>query len=488
MYKNARVLIVEDAIALAETYKAYLQKDGFDVRIATTGADALGMLDDFTPELLLLDVNLPDMTGLEVMRHVKSRGVAADFIVMTSQGSVQLAVQAMREGAFEFLMKPLNADRLRMTLHSALQKRPESSATRKSEQVCKTGDFAGFIGTSPVMNQIYRMLENAAPSNATVFITGESGTGKELCAEALHKLSRRSQGPFVAMNCAAIPREILESELFGHVKGAFTGAHQDRKGAVMNADGGTLFLDEICEMDLGLQAKLLRLLQTRLVQRVGEDTPRPADIRVICATNRDPMAELAAGRFREDLFYRLHVVPMEMPPLRQRGEDVLLIARHFLKIFSQEDGKNFEGFTQEAANALLTSDWPGNVRQLQNVMRNIVVMQTGPLVELQMLPAQVKRLPHLEAAQVLNHNFSRMTSEAKHVHPAAGANRDIRHDHAVEPLDHVIRRTIEAAVAHFDGSVPRAAAALEVAPSTLYRRMQLWQSDTGVVSDYMSMQ
>ncbi len=495
MVYQARVLIVEDAIALAETYRNYLIKDSCIVELAITGEAALTLLDSFNPDLVLLDVNLPDMTGLEVLRRIKARGLSPEFVIMTANGSVQLAVQSMREGAFEFLMKPLNGERLRTTVRNALSQTPQSATTQRHSPQKGTperNNFAGFIGNSPAMSAIYRMLENAAPSNATVFLTGESGTGKELCAEALHQLSRRSAGPFVALNCAAIPRDILESELFGHVKGAYTGAHTDRKGAVMRADGGTLFLDEICEMDPGLQAKLLRFLQTRLVQRVGDDTPRPADIRIVCATNRDPLAEVSAGRFREDLFYRLHVVPVELPPLRARGDDLLLIANHFLQLFAIEDAKTFAGFTEAAAQALLAHNWPGNVRQLQNVVRNIVVMQPGPMIEFEALPQTIRQSPHLAAADALSRGLSQLAAEAQNptapIHFSHRTRLAKSGSSPIEPLDAVIRRTIEEAISHFDGSVPRAAAALEVAPSTVYRRMQIWQDTDGTSQNYVSMQ
>ncbi len=330
-------------------------------------------------------------------------------------------------------------------------------------QIETLSDFEGFIGTSPAISSVYQMIKNAASSAATVFITGESGTGKELCAEALHKLSSRSQKPFIALNCAALQRDILESELFGHVKGAYTGAHSDRKGAVLSADGGTLFLDEICEMDVGLQAKLLRFLQTRQVQRLGDDTLRAVNVRIICATNRDPIIEVKSGRFREDLFYRLHVVPMNLPPLRARENDAVAISKHFLALYGVEDGKKYIGFSPEAEQALAAYNWPGNIRELQNVVRNVVVMQSGGIIELKNLPSGIQ-YNNTSIAEKLNHDFDQ-TIKISNSLPV------------LEPLDSVIRNTIEFAIAKFNGSIPRAAAALEVAPSTIYRKMQMWQAD-----------
>ena len=464
MSRCVRVLVVEDVPPLAETYRLTLRKEGYEVAVAHDGAEALDAMRRSAPDILLLDVNLPDMSGLDIMRAARAQRLAAESIMMTAQGSVQLAVEAMREGAFDFLMKPFNAERLRTTVRNALERRPAELA--EPARANRDG-FAGFIGRSAAMEAVYRMLESAAPSNATVFITGESGTGKELCADALHKLSRRRAGPLVALNCAAIPRDMLESELFGHVKGAFTGAVADRKGAVMRADGGTLFLDEICEMDLTLQAKLLRFLQTRLVQAVGEDTPRPADVRIVCATNRDPEAEVAVGRLREDLFYRLHVVPLHLPPLREREGDALLIAERLLDAFAREDGKTFTGFSPEAARLVAANPWPGNVRQLQNAVRNVVVMQGGPIVEAHMLP--LARAAGTVAASPVG------PAPTRHVEAPAAPVRSA----TVLPLDFVIKGAIERAIEHFEGNIPRAAAALEVAPSTIYRRLQIWGAAAG---------
>ncbi len=266
-------------------------------------------------------------------------------------------------------------------------------------------------------------------------------------------MSPRKSKQLVAINCASIPKDLLESEVFGHVKGAFTGASADRLGAVLQADGGTLFLDELCEMDLSLQAKLLRFLQTGSVQRVGEDKPRPVDVRVVCATNRDPGAEVAAGRFREDLYYRLHVIPIELPPLRDREDDVLLIARRFLAQYAKEEGKAFSSFDPDVETAMLAHNWPGNVRELQNLIRKVCVLNSGEVVTLSMLPKELQGKANL----------------------AAGAGKEQllqRSDEAIVPLETVIQRTIQAAIDKCGGNIPRAAQALGLSPSTLYRRLQ----------------
>lgn len=471
MTKTSRVLIVEDAIALGETYRAMLKADGHEVELCARADEAIARLESFLPSVLLVDVNLPDMNGLEILRLVRSRELPVEVVMMTAQGSVQLAVEAMREGAFDFIMKPFSPDRLKVTVRNAHERRRMANTLAEITDTFDRDRFANFIGRSLPMQAIYRIIQSAAPSNATVFVTGESGTGKELCADALHRLGKRSKAPFVAINCAAIPRDMLESEIFGHAKGAFTGAVSDRKGAVLQAHGGTLFLDEICEMDLSLQAKMLRFLQTMTVQKVGEDQVRPVDVRVVCATNRDPQAEVAAGRFREDLFYRLHVVPIELPPLREREDDVLLIARDFLARFAKEDDKAFTGFTPASEIALRDYAWPGNVRQLQNVIRQIVVLSEGPLVDVGVLPREIQtatpmtRLPQVEAFAPV---AAFVEGPARPAYQAAPRTK-------IEPLEVSIRRIIEAAVEQCGGSIPRAAAALDVAPSTLYRRIQSWQ-------------
>lgn len=474
MSKNAKVLIVEDSTSLGEAYKAMLLGDDHLVELVTRVDEALARLEGFLPTVLLVDVNLPDRNGLEILQHVRQKQMPVEVVMMTAQGSVQLAVEAMRQGAFDFVMKPFSPDRLRVTVRNAHERRSLANTIAAISESFDRERFASFIGRSLPMQATYRIIQSAASSNATVFVTGESGTGKELCADALHRLSRRAKAPFVAINCAAIPRDMLESEIFGHAKGAFTGAVADRKGAVLQANGGTLFLDEICEMDLSLQAKMLRFLQTMTVQRVGEDQVRPVDIRIVCATNRDPQAELAAGRFREDLFYRLHVVPVELPPLREREDDVLLIARDFLARFAKEDGKVFTGFSPDVELAFRNYSWPGNVRQLQNVIRNIVVLSQGPMVELPDLPREVLpswSTPRPMASLAPQAAATPPMSSPPMSPPVAEAAPGV-----IEPLESTIRRAIEAAIAQCGGSVPRAAAALDVAPSTLYRRLQAWEN------------
>ena len=387
-------------------------------------------------------------------------------------GSISTAVEAMREGAYDFLVKPFNADRLLITLSNVLERRRLSTMVATLSGHFSQPEFCGFIGKSEVMQSVYRMIAAAASSKATVFITGQSGTGKEVAAQAIHSISPRANAPFIPLNCAAVPKDLLESAIFGHVKGAFTGAQTDRDGAAASAHGGTLFLDEICEMSIELQPKLLRFLQTGSFQRVGSDRVETVDVRILCATNRDPMTEVAAGRFREDLFYRLHVLNIMLPPLRERGSDILQLAEHFLEEYTREENKNFTGFSSETEHLLSSYVWPGNIRQLQNLIRNTVVMHSGPVVTPEMLPAQF--LASLPADNEALHTAPNLSMRLQPTSSRAVPQGTIK------PLAEVERDAIEAAIALCDGNIPRAAAALGVSPSTLYRKRQSWETPIAV--------
>ena len=457
------VLVVEDTASMAELYRAYLERAGFTVAVAGSGAAALAALEAGVPRAIVLDLNLPDMSGLDILGRIVSEKLPASVVVVTTDGSIKIAVEAMRAGAYDFIVKPFTADRLTTTIRNACESARLKTEVDVLRDSFTRGRFCGFIGESLPMQAVYRALEAAGPSNATIFVTGESGTGKELCAEAVHRLSRRAGGPFVAINCGAIPRDLIESELFGHVRGSFTGAVADRAGAVGQADGGTLFLDEIGEMHIDLQTKLLRFLQTGVFRPVGGSRDEKADIRVVCATNRDPLAEVNAGRFREDLYYRLHVVPIQLPPLREREDDVVLIAGELLKQIAGEEQRRFRAFTPDAIEALRAYEWPGNVRQLQNVLRNAIVMHQGEEVTAAMLP--IPRSAHAPEAPVL---VPRPAPP-----PGASANADPASWSLVSDivaLAEIERIAIEKAIAICEGNVPRAAAFLGVSPSTIYRK------------------
>ena len=334
-----KVLLVEDEQPLVSLYKEYLKDEPLDITHASSGKEALNQLTTNEPDLILLDVRLPDMSGTEILDFIQERGLKAAVIMITAHGSINMAVETMRGGAYDFLVKPFNRQRLVQTIESALKRETIKQQVIAAPKPVATKGLQGFIGKSNAMQVIYRMVESAAPSKATTFITGESGTGKEVTAEAIHRMSPRGKKPLVVLNCAAIPKDLMVSEIFGHVKGAFTGAISDHEGAASQADGGTLFLDEVCEMDLHLQSKLLRFIQTGTFTKVGGTKQEKVDIRFICATNRDPLVEIGEGRFREDLYYRLHVIPIHLPPLRARDGDTLEIARKILVEFATEEGK-----------------------------------------------------------------------------------------------------------------------------------------------------
>jgi DNA-binding NtrC family response regulator len=467
-----RVLLVEDTPSLSSLYETVLTRAGHRVVCAFSLAEARLHCESNRPRLVLLDLQLPDGDGLELLQAMRREVPDSRVIVITANGSINRAVQAMRAGAFDFLVKPFDEGRLISAVQNALASAPYLQDEVAAQE--ETTSFQGFIGQSPAMAEIYRMVRAIGRSTATVFITGESGTGKEVCARAIHAMSTRAAKPFVPLNCAAIPRDLLESEVFGHLKGAFTGALADKPGAAAVADGGTLFLDEICEMDLSLQTKLLRFLQTSTVQPVGATRAVPVDVRIVCATNRDPLEEVAAGRFREDLYYRLHVVPIHMPPLRARPEDIMDIAQASLVRFAAEEGKAFTGFDDEVARLLTNRAWPGNVRQLLNVIRNVVVLHDGPLVTAGMLPPDIAPIaapppapaPAAEVAPLPSPRGVPASTTRERVALLVGT-----------PMATIERELIEATIAHCDGSIPRAARMLALSPSTIYRKLESW---TGV--------
>ncbi|OIQ98427.1 regulatory protein LuxO [mine drainage metagenome] len=450
---------------MSALYQEYLHDEPWTVVSAETGAGALEILRSRPVQAVLLDIRLPDMDGLDILRTVIQDGLECSVVVMTAHGSVNTAVAAMRDGAFDFIVKPFQPERLVITLRNALEHQRLHRIVATFKEDLDRQQYCGFIGGSLAMQAVYRIIDQAAKSRATVFVTGESGTGKELCAEAVHRRSPRAAGPFVAINCGAIPKDLMESEIFGHVRGAFTGATADRDGAASRADGGTLFLDEVCEMDLALQIKLLRFIQTGTFQRVGGSRLEQVDVRFVCATNRDPLKEVEAGRFREDLFYRLHVIPVHMPPLRDRDDDVLIVANRFLADFSKEEGKGFQRFSPAAEAALRAYDWPGNIRQLQNVVRNAVVLNDGEAVEPAMLP------PPLSPGMAAPVPAATAAGPA----PVAAAPRADGLS-VIRPLWVVEKETIERAIDLCGGNIPKAAALLGISPSTIYRKKISWES------------
>ena len=471
--RPAPLLLVEDTQSLQVLYRSVLARAGHEVASATTASDALRLFAQSEMNIVLLDLVLPDRDGLSLMKDMLDLRPDTAVIVMTAHGSVGRAVEAMRAGAHEFLVKPFDEARLLSAVANVaggpVASSPVAPAPRRAARAqtasadspdSLTG--SGFIGSSEVMERLHQKINSVARSMATVFITGESGTGKELCALAVHGASPRAAGPFIALNCGAIPQDLLESEVFGHMKGSFTGAISDKPGAAAAADGGTLFLDEICEMAPALQTKLLRFLQTSTVVPVGATRPRKVNVRIICATNRDPLDAVRRGEFREDLYYRLFVVPLHMPPLRDRGEDVLEIAETALARFAREEGKPFDGLDGPVKALFRALPWPGNVRQVLNVIRNIVVLNDGGLVTLDMLPDTLDR--QIDAGAP--------TAIAPLPAPSALSLDDL----IGRPLAEIERAVIEATLARHGGSVPRAARVLELSPSTLYRKIEGWKA------------
>ncbi len=467
--RKTRVLLIEDSQSLAQIYMEYLRREPCQVLHAATGAEALELIERKPPHAVLLDLNLPDMNGMSILNHITSQGLPTAVVIITAHGSIDLAVDAMRSGAFDFLVKPFNASRLTVTLRNALEKQRLTRIVDTLRDEAMDG-YCGFVGNSLAMQAVYRIIDSAAPSKATVFITGESGTGKEICAEAIHRQSPRREGPFIPLNCAAIPRDLMESEIFGHIKGAFTGATSERKGAAALADGGTLFLDEICEMDLELQTKLLRFVQTGAFQPVGGSKVEKVDVRFVCATNRDPVLEVEENRFREDLYYRLHVIPIHLPPLRERDSDILAIATRFLTDYAAEEGKPFKRFSPETQTILLDYDWPGNVRQLQNIVRNIVVLNNAELVIPAMLPPPINQRTPTQHRQ----NPAPLPFESSAATPPPTSIATPTEGQRFQSLQQIEREAIESAIAQCDGNIPKAAAMLDISASTIYRKRQSW--------------
>lgn len=466
------LLLIEDTPSLQMVYESVLRGAGHEVVSTGTAEEGLAAFHELDPEVVLLDLMLPDRPGQVLLQEMLEERPDTRIIVITANGSINRAVEAMRAGAYEFLLKPFNEQRFLHAVETALAEGTTSPATAPEPQgtVARAIGHGDFVGSSAQMSEVYDRITSVARSMATVFITGESGTGKELCAQAVHDASTRAEGPFVPLNCAAIPRDLLESEVFGHLKGSFTGALSDKPGAAAVADGGTLFLDEVCEMDLGLQTKLLRFLQTSSIQPIGASHPRKVNVRIVCATNRDPLEEVRANRFRQDLYYRLHVVPIHLPPLRERGGDVIEITNAALERLSAEEGRSFIGLTPEVEELFRRLPWPGNVRQLLNVLRQAVVLNEGPQVTLDMLPPALREetsvtrpeapvIPPPETLPPVREN----AAEALFVDDLLGRS-------LAEIEQIVIEKTIDSV----GGSLPRAAKILNVSPSTLYRKREAW--------------
>ena len=382
---NAQVLIVDDDLAHRSMLKTIIRGWGYEVAEADDGAVAVEMVKERSFDSILMDIRMITMDGITALECIKQHNPAIPVLIMTAFSSVDTAVKALKIGAYDYLTKPLDFDVLKITLERMLDHTRLVTENKELRNILEP-DSMGMVGNSEPIKEIRSVIQTIAPSDATVLITGESGTGKELVANAIHSASRRSNKPFVAINCAALSENLLESEMFGHERGAFTGADKRREGRFLQADGGTLFLDEVGEIPVSLQPKLLRALQQGEVQRVGSDTVEHVDVRVITATNRKLAEEVEQGTFREDLYYRLNVITLRVPPLRERQGDVPLLAEFFLKKYSQKNRKNIKGLAPQAMDMLIHYAWPGNVRELENVIERAVIMTMGEYVSTRELP------------------------------------------------------------------------------------------------------
>jgi DNA-binding NtrC family response regulator len=438
-----RILIVDDSVSTLKVLERNLVSQGYLIHTAQSVADAIDLLESISIDLVVTDLRMPKVGGLDLIRHVRSHFSDTGVIMITGFASIGSAVSAIQEGAEDYLAKPFTDDELLAAVRGALQKVHTRRAV-KVPVIEMDAPPQGMIGDSPVMRGVYDLISRAAHTDATVLISGESGTGKELVARAIHYGSPRSSAPFVPVNCAGIPEGLVESELFGHVKGAFTSATGNRTGLFVGADGGTIFLDEIGELAPATQAKLLRVLQEREVQIVGADRSRKVDVRVIAATNKDLGAMVARGAFREDLFYRLHVVTIDLPALRERGDDVLLLARHFLARLTAQAGRPVPTLTERAIEALRAYAWPGNVRELQNLIQRLIVMTDDNLIDATALPLAMR--------------FSVPREQGLH-----------------RTLGDIEREHIEAVLATVGGNKTRAAEVLGINRKTLREKLKNYQ-------------
>lgn len=395
------ILVIDDEKNIRTGLQAALELDGYEVLLAEDGTTGLSLALNNEVDLVITDLRMPGVSGEDVLRRITTETPGIPVIVLTGHGTVENAVEAMRSGAYDFLTKPLNLDRLSLLVKRALQSRELVLQNRELEQEAeKRKSFEHIIGKSPSMLKLFDVVKRVAPTRASVLITGESGVGKELIANALHNLSTRKDNPIIKVHCAALAENILESELFGHEKGAFTGAVSRKRGRFELAHGGTIFLDEIGEINQSVQIKILRVLQEKMFERVGGEDTIEVDVRVITATNRDLEKEIAEGRFREDLFYRLNVVRIHVPPLRERKDDLPLMISAFVKEFAEENGKVIENIDPKARQALYAYDWPGNVRQLRNCIESAVVMTTGTVITLDELPPSIREMDEVPAITI----------------------------------------------------------------------------------------
>jgi DNA-binding NtrC family response regulator len=454
--KDARILVVDDEPMMTDSLKQNLAEEGYKVDTAATGAEAIELFDRGGHHLAICDLQLPDMDGLNVMRHMKDTHPATEVIVVTGYGSVARAVEATKAGAFYFVEKPFDFEQMLPLVEKALERRELMAETESMRRQLSTrAEYFNIIGASKQMQQIYETIESVAKSDANVLIVGESGTGKELIANAIHYNSLRSKKPFIKVNCAALPKELIESELFGHTKGAFTGAHADKEGLVQHAAGGSLLLDEIAEMPVELQPKLLRVLQERSYRKIGSEKTYAVDFRLITSTNRPPADAIRDGVLRDDLFYRISTITIHVPPLRDRTEDIQLLTDHFLNTYSKKYERPITSVSQVAYQRLFAHTWPGNVRELQNVIERAVLLAKGTKIEPVDLPFDNGSLP--EGA-------------------AQGAAWDVPPNMTLEDIEKLV---IEKTLQRTGGNKQAAANLLGIYRPRLYSKIRKYHIDVG---------
>ena len=443
--RTARILVVDDEFSVRDSLSSWFRKDGYEVQSADNATAALRLLEQARFDVALFDIKMPGMDGIELQQRVHRIDPQLLVIMITAFASVETAVQALKQGAFDYVTKPIDPDELSHLVTRALEQRRlrEENAQLKSTIEATLEPVEGIVGDSPPMRQVMRLVADVARTDATVLIRGESGTGKELIARAIHAQSARRYFPIIPVNCGSLPAELLESELFGHEKGSFTGARQRRKGRIEMADGGTLFLDEVGAIPMKMQVDLLRVLDQKEFTRVGSNRPVASDFRVICATNEDLELAVREGRFREDFYYRLHVFPIDLPPLRSRREDIPLLARHFVAHFALQMQKRITEISPEAMAQLTSWDWPGNVRELSNAIERAMVVGTPPAIRSQDLP------------------LHRLGAPGSAIAPSAG-----------ESLAEMERRHVAAVLERTGWNITRAAEVLEVDRVTVYNKIK----------------
>lgn len=447
------ILMVDDDSHLLAIVESHMQQWGYAFCGVTSSQKMWDKLEKVIPNAILLDIAIGDEDGTTLLPRLKRRFASVPIIMVTANTTVEAAVKSLKSGAYDFVCKPVDFDRLYIEIDKAITHNRLTLQVKAFQSATGRTDFHGMIGRSEPMYRVYRLIETVAPTDAAVLILGGTGTGKELSARAIHQCSKRCDGPFIAVNAPAIPRDLIESALFGHEKGAFTGAHQQHIGFCEQADGGTLFLDEICEMDYNVQAKLLRFLQDHSIQRVGAKSAKTVDTRVIAATNRNPNTEIQNGKLREDFYYRLSVVSIDIAPLKKRVGDIALLSRYFLDLASAKYAKNMSSVSREAMKLLEAYDWPGNVRQLEHVIDQIVITNNGAELTAEMLP--------LELTQETSRDESVVTGQLTE-----------QSDKNIPSVQQMERSLILQALELTSGSIPKAAKHLGLSETTLYRRIK----------------